>query len=92
MKKKLDIVPGQRYRGWGMINDFGEFEFVPEEKGAHEGQIKAVKQGDNWKICESKNFVIINLKVNKEGNALDRIKLFMNKVNDIIGILKDYDF
>lgn len=92
MKQKVSLEVGQRYRGWGWINEFGEFEFSPEEKGARLGQVKAVKQGDNFKVSESKKYVLVHMKVEKSGTTVERLQYFLSIVKDIIDILKTYDF
>lgn len=92
MKQKKNLEPGQRYRGWGWINEFGEFEFSPEETGARVGQMKTVKVGDNYKVSESKKFILLHMKVTKEGKPMDRLQSFLNIVKDVIDILKTYDF
>lgn len=92
MKTKKNLEPGTRYRGWGWVNEYGEFEFSPEDTGARVGQVKVVTEGNKFKVSESKKFVLIHAKIDKTGKPLDRIQSWLQIVKDVIDILKTYDF
>ena len=88
-EKKMEV--GVKYKGYGMLNAFGEFEFTPEATGSRVGQIKAVKETGSYKLSTSKNFVLIHLKLER-ASSLDLIKELMNIVNNLIQDFKKYDF
>lgn len=92
MKKKLDLVPGIRYKGYALVNEYGQIQFDPEEKGAHEGRIKEVKRGDNYIVKESREYILLSIKVKRGETALDRVQNLMNVVNQLVNIFKEYDF
>lgn len=92
MKKKLQLVPGVRYKGYALINEYGQIEFDPEDKGAHEGRIKLVKSTDDYTVRESRKYVLLSIKIERKGEVIDRVQAFMKIVNNIISILRGYDF
>ena len=92
MKKKLMLVPGVRYKGYAVINEYGQIEFDPEDKGAHEGRIKLVKTTDDFTVRESQRYVLLSIKIERKGGIIDRVQSFMKVVNNIISVLKEYDF
>lgn len=88
--KKIDFVVGQKVKGYGVLNEFGEFEFTPEQTGSRAGQIKQLKQGDGYAISYSKKRVIVHLNIAK-GNSLSMIKELMGKVSAVILAFKNYE-
>ena len=46
MKKAYEeaMKPGVKYAGYGILNEFREFQFVPAQKGANQGRMKCVKR------------------------------------------------
>ena len=90
-KKKEQMVPGKRYRGYGYINEYKEFCFEPEETGAHAGQIKAVCSRDGVKVSESKNFIIVKFNLDKQDEKLAYLKELAKAYNTISQIIQEYD-
>ena len=88
-EKRMEV--GVKYKGYGMLNDFGEFEFTPEATGSRVGQIKVVKETVSYKLSTSKKFVLIHLKLER-ASGLDLIKDLMNIVNNLIQDFKKYEF
>lgn len=93
MKTKRDMVVGQKVRGYGLLNEFGEFDFIPEQTGSRKGKIKVVKEGEGFKVSSTTNTiqVLISLEKEKSNEKMELMSKFMNKVNNILLILKDYD-
>lgn len=89
--KKLIFPVGQKVRGYGVMNEYGEFDFIPEQKGAREGQINLLKQGHDYSVSTTKKLVIVHLRLEKK-NGLALLKDFFAKVNEIMNILKNYEF
>lgn len=90
--KKITFLPGQKVPGYGVLNEFGEFEFTPSQVGSREGAIKVVTSGDNYTLSETSRSLIVHIRFNKEGSTLDRLRNFMNISNTILLKLKDYEF
>lgn len=92
MKKRIEITPGVKYRGYGYINEFGEFEFIPEQKGANEGRRKCVKTGDGWTVATTRNFVTIHLCVPIKLTRMGRIIKSTSMFNECLTVLNSYEF
>lgn len=56
-KQRLTLEPGKHYRGSFWINEFGEINVCPEQKGKNPCGLEKLTQGDNWVIYTSKNVV-----------------------------------
>lgn len=88
-EKRMEV--GVKYKGYGMLNDFGEFEFTPEATGSRVGQIKVVKETGSYKLSTSKKFVLIHLKLER-ASSFDLIKELMKVFNNLIQDFKKYEF
>lgn len=88
-KFKRDIPVGQKVRGYGLLNEYGEFEFIPEQTGARKGQQKIIKTCDDYTLTTTKNCLIVHCRVNR-GNSLEVIKHLMKIVSNIIIDVKTY--
>lgn len=92
LRKKLELVPGVRYKGYAMLNEFGQIQFDPENKGAHEGQKKIVVEKDNYSVSQTRKFVIFHFKLPIGGQVKDRMRALLDVMNDFINIIRTYDF
>lgn len=90
--KKLNLEPGKKYRGYGTLNEYGEFEFVPEDTGAKAGAVKQVTQGKGYVVSESKQFVLVHLKIKRSMAKMERVKEYLRLSNQILTILHKYAF
>lgn len=90
--KKMNFPVGQKVRGYGILNEYGEFDFIPQQVGIRQGQVNIVKSCDEYTVSESKQCVMIRAKFKKTGKKLDDLKTFFNIINQIITIIKEYDF
>ena len=50
---KMNLEPGVKYRGTGWVNEYGEFQFQPEQKGSKPSNLKIVHQDGDYAIYES---------------------------------------
>lgn len=88
--KKLEIKPGVWYKGRAMLNDYGEVQFVPEQTGAREGQIRQIKKTERYTLSYSAKSIIVHMNIPKvQGLAL--IKAFMSTVNNVLTDLRTYE-
>lgn len=88
---KMNIPVGQKIRGYGVLNEYGEFDFIPEQKGAREGQINLLKQGDDYSVSTTKKLVIVHLRLERK-SGLALLKDYLSKVNEVMNVLKNYEF
>ena len=89
--QKMTIPVGQKVRGYGLLNEFGEFDFIPEQTGIRQGQQKLVKQGDDYTLTTTKKFIILHVRLNLN-NGLALMKDFMRVVNNVITDFQTYEF
>lgn len=89
--QKMTIPVGQKIRGYGLLNEFGEFDFIPEQTGVRQGQQKLVKQGEDYTLTTTKKFIILHVRLNIN-NGLALMKDFMRVVNNVISDFQTYQF
>lgn len=89
---KMDIPVGTKVRGWGLLNEYGQFDFTPEQTGARQGTVKKVKEGENFSISETKDKVIVHYSIEKKSTKLENIFECCKIQNEIINFFKVYDF
>ena len=81
-----------KYKGYGFINKFKEFCFQPEATGSQAGREKLLKawpeQGTT--IKETKNYIIVTLKVSKVQEESERARTLMSRFNLIFNFLKSH--
>lgn len=92
MKTKKDLIPGKRYRGWGTLNEYGEFVFEPEETGSKAGVVKQILSRDDITLSHTSKYVLIRLKLMKTDQKSELIASLMKKYNEITSILLQYEF
>lgn len=91
IKKRIELQAGIRYRGYGYINNFGEFEFTPEQTGSRQGKRRLVKEGDYYTISETTGMRIFHITLPKELSGTKLVMEFLKVVNDIISVLRNYE-
>lgn len=90
-KQRLNLEAGVKYRGYGYLNEFGEFEFTPEQTGSRQGRRKLIKEGDGYTIAETSNSRIVHITLSKEPKGFELIKSFMVIVNTIVAVFREYE-
>ena len=94
LKKKKDLQVGVKYRGYGVVNEYGEFEFIPENTGARKGKKKLISQGLGYSVYATREKLIVHIACTLPDPENRRLKLmnsFMNKVNETLKIIRDYE-
>ena len=93
MKKAYEeaMKPGVKYAGYGILNEFREFQFVPAQKGANQGRMKCVKQGDGWAVHSTRDNIIIHLRFKRRNKIVDMIADYLKLHTTVVDILRDYD-
>lgn len=90
MKKRLDLEVGKKYRGYGVLNEYGEFEFLPEQTGSRSGSIKQVKETETYILSTSKKKVMIHIRLERV-SGLKLVQKLLSTVNEIISDLRSYE-
>lgn len=83
---------GQKYRGYGLLNEFGEFEFTPEQTGSRQGVVKMVKSGENYTLSTTKKCVVIHINLDRSDKPLVLIRGLMQVVNELLIDFRTYEF
>lgn len=93
MKQEFEdsMKVGQKYPGYGVLNAFREFIFIPSQKGANEGKMQLVRQGKAWTIHATRENIVIHVKIPRKDKPLERIQAFLQQQNEIVEVLKEYD-
>lgn len=90
-KQRLEMTPGVKYRGYGMMNSFGEFEFTPEQTGIRKGKRRFIKQGDNFSVSETVNNVLVHMAFEKQKSKMELMKEYLKVTNSVLEVLRDYE-
>lgn len=91
LRKKINLEQGRKYKGYGLLNEYGEFEFIPENTGAHKGRRKLLKEGANYSVYTSREACTVRITVRKQSSMLGMINEFLSVCNIIINVLKTYE-
>ena len=90
--KKLKLEPGKKYKGYAVLNEYGEIQFTPSQIGSKPDQKKIVKEEDDYTIYSTKNYVIASIKLSRELSFMKRISALMSVIDKLIQDFKHYDF
>lgn len=90
--KKINLEPGKKYKGYAVLNEYGEIQFTPSQIGSKPDQKKVVKEGDDYTIYSTKNFVIASIRLQRELQFMQRISALMSILDKLIKDFKKYDF
>ena len=85
------MEPGVKYPGYGFLNEYNEFQFVPSEVGSRKEQKKLVKETDNTSVYKTAKYIIFHCKVKRELALIDRIKKVVEIMNEFIIVLRNYE-
>lgn len=89
--KKGQLEVGKRYRGYGVLNEYGEFSFEPENTGSRAGVYKQVAVRDGVRLSQTKDNILVHMKIRKSGSQRDYLRDIMQKVDVLLGLLKEYE-
>lgn len=90
--KKIKLEPGKKYKGYAVLNEYGEINFTPSQIGSKPDQKKIVKEDDEYTIYSTKNYVIASIKLPRELSFMKRISALMAIVDKLLQDFKHYDF
>lgn len=88
----MQMEPGKKYKGTAYINEYGEFDFTPYQQGTRENGMKVVREGQDYSIYESSEWLKISVKVKKQTgqNVLQVAQMMMQKFTSAVFNLKRY--
>lgn len=90
-KTRRDIQIGVKYSGYGVLNEFGEWTFIPSQVGSRKGRKKFVCGDNDYTIYTTKKKVIVHLTLERnERFAL--LKQFLKLCDMLLAAFKNYDF
>ena len=84
---KLQMEPGRKYRGSAWINEYGEIQFRPEQKGTKPGNLKIVAEHESFTIYESRDIFKVAVRFSKQDFSFASA---LNKMIFIVSQLKTY--
>lgn len=90
-KIKRDIEVGVKYAGYGVLNEFGEWTFVPSQVGSRAGRKKFVCGDSDFTVYTTNKKVLIHASVER-GERMNMIAKFCRIIDRLLGVFKDYDF
>lgn len=90
-RKKVTMVPGQKYKGKGWINEYGQTFFECAQQETKEGNMKLVTEKEYFSLYESKNFLKVSVKIKKGTDKIELIKNFMSAFQGAVVELRNYE-
>ena len=69
--KKIKLEPGRKYRGTAWVNEYGEIQFRPEQKGSKPSNLRLVVEHESFSIYESENIWKVAVKFAKPLNVTE---------------------
>lgn len=87
----MPIEVGVKYTGYGVLNEFGEWTFIPSQVGSRKGRKKFVCGDENYTIYTTNNKVILHVSLER-AERMPLISAFCKLVDRILTAFKDYDF
>lgn len=89
--KKIQLQPGKRYKGYAVLNEYGEINFTPSQVGSKPDMKKIVCEEDDFTVYETKNFIITSIKIPKEMDFFKRVVKFLNISEQIVSKFRKYE-
>lgn len=91
-KQQLDLQPGVKYPGYGILNEFGEFQFIPQETGSRKELKKCLVEENEYTVYYTKNKIILHCTMPRTLSRNERIRKVLNLLDNFIKVLQNYDF
>lgn len=90
-RKKMQLEPGRKYKGYGWLNEYGQINFQASQQGTCENKMALVKESETFSLYESKQYLKVAVKIEKKLDKIEIIKQFMNAFKAACVELKNYD-
>lgn len=88
---KRELPVGEKVRGYGLLNEYGEFEFIPEQTGTRKGKVKQVCQTDFFTLSETRQKVIIHVSFEKGVTKQANLLILAKIINQLLMTFKKYE-
>lgn len=92
LMKKIKLEPGKRYKGYAVLNEYGEINFTPEQTGSRPDLKKIVIATEDYTIYETKKFLIASLRVDRSLSFQSRVQNLLGIFNLVLSQFYKYDF
>lgn len=91
-REKMRMEPGVKYRGWGMVNEYGEVTFEASQPRRNPNAMRIVRDTDDVTLYESLNYWRLTLRIDKHSNEPQpvRLKHILNAAWSAIWDLRRY--
>lgn len=87
---KFQLQPGVKYRGTAWINEYGEFQFIPQQKGSKPSNFKVVHQDEDFAIYESAHLWQVRVSFPKKDlDTVNFLHVFTSACNKLVGYLSN---
>lgn len=90
--KKIKLEPGKKYKGYAVLNEYGEINFTPSQVGSKPDLRKVVKEEEDYTIYETKNLIIASVRLKRELTFMQRITALMKIIDKLLHDFRNYDF
>lgn len=87
----MDVQVGVKYSGYGVLNEFGEWNFIPSQVGSRKGRKKFVCGDNDYTIYTTKKKVLVHVTFER-GDRMAILQSFLKIVDRLLAAFKDYDF
>ena len=88
-RKKLSLEPGVHYKGTFWLNEYGEIQVKPEQKGTKPMNMKIILENELFSFYESKNLYKVVIKLRKQNlNANSATNRFMFVLTQIYSYIR----
>ncbi len=91
-KQLVEYQQGVKYPGYGILNEFGEFTFIPQETGSRKEQKKCLVEDKEYTVYYTKNKIILHCTMPRTLSRNERIRKVLNLLDNFIKVLQNYDF
>lgn len=85
---KLELKPGRRYRGSFWLNEYGEIQVRPEQKGTKPQNLKIVLEHETFTLYESKDIFKVAVKFDKQkfdlSQAMQRMLFILQQIKQYL--------
>ena len=90
-KTRKDIQVGVKYSGYGVLNEFGEWTFIPSQVGSRKGRKRFVCGDNDYTIYTTNKKVIVHMTFSRN-ERLALLKEFLKIIDRLLAAFKSYDF
>lgn len=90
-KQRMDVQIGVKYSGYGVLNEFGEWNFIPSQVGSRKGRKKFVCGDNDYTVYTTNKKVLVHMSLER-ADRFGVIKCFLKIVDRLLNTFREYDF